>query len=131
MALLMLVPFALAGVLAVARARRGISPEPLAVRGTVLVLVGFLAEVTRLRLLDERTATELGRLFGGLDLSLALAVLWLNRPGVVGPQAGRCVRLVAAGVAANALPVLLVGAMPFWGAGARLAGVPAAASATC
>ena len=95
-------------------------------RGGPLVLVGVLAEVVRTQVLDVATAESAGRAFGALDLALAAAVAWLNRPGDRWRHGSRCVQLAALGVAANAVPVLVTGSVPFWGHGARLAGVPAA-----
>jgi hypothetical protein len=98
----------------------------LRLRGLWVVPVALIAHIVRFNLLpnDWAVDTSIGRVYGVVNLLCACAFLALNRTNLSSSWPAACCGLVvsAAGVALNAIPVALVGAMPVSRSAALLAG---------
>jgi hypothetical protein len=115
--------------------RRPVPPGPaFRLRGLWLVAAALGLHIVRFELLSPHIAsgTGVGRVHGLLTLACAGGFLALNRATVTARSRTARAGVVAsvAGVAANALPVILVGAMPVLRAAALSAGFTPAELAT-
>ncbi len=102
-------------------ARVGLRPSVVA-----LVLAAVALQILRTTILPVAVAgsASTSRAFGLIDLCIAVLLLWLNREALRSLALRWGLGLTALGIGLNAIPVVLVGAMPISQSAALRAGVP-------